>query len=484
MYPFLFPKWPISIHDLVNNEKAKQAIRQECTSEQMRDDLGAPFLRTMARIAGIDENQTKHALCMALSERLNLGLSAEQIRGIFTIDDLAPYIEELKMIQDPITGELMTQPIILAPCGHTFDLSTISRWLQQQQQQQDAIQVCPIDRIPVLLNQCIPNHALRSLIPLLMKRYGVEHWLPQNNATTFDPVQPVPSFTSCKLWDDSSHVDHEQVSSDSYNENDWNDQEENDDDDDRAFMQSLEETYRASVFSESPVDDSEPSVTNITTTRTQDSPVYQESNHDETTFSYDSEDETNAYTVPSPSLSPIQQQQNTYEPAEEDIFIESTETAHEYDDQVTWDILSQEMNGFNLYMIILFSGHLQGNPNSRFPRILERFLTLYDRLYSNYYQDVSLILGQLEQKVMGVAPRENMSNRERIHELVQYLNRDQVIDSTVILQGDDLQTDIKINYHIPVSTSVFQTIATLQDIYLHSDCTNRIQVVFDALVSQ
>lgn len=58
----------------------------------------------------------------------------------------------------PITLDIMADPVIL-PSGHTFDRSSIQRWLDAGHR------TCPISKLPLPPNPVlIPNHALRSLI--------------------------------------------------------------------------------------------------------------------------------------------------------------------------------------------------------------------------------------------------------------------------------------------------------------------------------
>ncbi|KAG0447790.1 hypothetical protein HPP92_028154 [Vanilla planifolia] len=58
----------------------------------------------------------------------------------------------------PISLEVMSDPVIVAS-GHTFDRSSIQRWLDSGHR------TCPVTKLP--LSPCsplIPNYALRSLI--------------------------------------------------------------------------------------------------------------------------------------------------------------------------------------------------------------------------------------------------------------------------------------------------------------------------------
>ncbi|KAE9591800.1 hypothetical protein Lal_00038974 [Lupinus albus] len=58
----------------------------------------------------------------------------------------------------PISLEIMSDPVILSS-GHTFDRSSIQRWLDSGHL------TCPITKLPIPLHSpLIPNHALRSLI--------------------------------------------------------------------------------------------------------------------------------------------------------------------------------------------------------------------------------------------------------------------------------------------------------------------------------
>lgn len=58
----------------------------------------------------------------------------------------------------PISLEIMADPVIL-PSGHTFDRSSIQRWLDAGHR------TCPITKLPLPGHpSLIPNHALRSLI--------------------------------------------------------------------------------------------------------------------------------------------------------------------------------------------------------------------------------------------------------------------------------------------------------------------------------
>ncbi|KAM7265108.1 hypothetical protein ACFE04_002791 [Oxalis oulophora] len=58
----------------------------------------------------------------------------------------------------PISLEIMSDPVIL-PSGHTFDRSSIQRWLDSGHRS------CPITKLPLPEHPClIPNHALRSMI--------------------------------------------------------------------------------------------------------------------------------------------------------------------------------------------------------------------------------------------------------------------------------------------------------------------------------
>ncbi|KAM0021661.1 putative transcription factor C2H2 family [Helianthus debilis subsp. tardiflorus] len=58
----------------------------------------------------------------------------------------------------PISLEIMSDPVILSS-GHTFDRSSIQRWLDKGHR------TCPITKLPLSDNpSLIPNHALRSLI--------------------------------------------------------------------------------------------------------------------------------------------------------------------------------------------------------------------------------------------------------------------------------------------------------------------------------
>ncbi|XP_076959412.1 U-box domain-containing protein 8-like [Bidens hawaiensis] len=58
----------------------------------------------------------------------------------------------------PISLEIMTEPVILSS-GHTFDRSSIQRWLDAGHR------TCPITKLPLSDSpSLIPNHALRSLI--------------------------------------------------------------------------------------------------------------------------------------------------------------------------------------------------------------------------------------------------------------------------------------------------------------------------------
>ncbi|KAI9120855.1 hypothetical protein K1719_007888 [Acacia pycnantha] len=58
----------------------------------------------------------------------------------------------------PISLEIMSDPVII-PSGHTFDRSSIQRWLNAGHR------VCPITKLPLPdYPSLIPNHALRSLI--------------------------------------------------------------------------------------------------------------------------------------------------------------------------------------------------------------------------------------------------------------------------------------------------------------------------------
>ncbi|XP_061358124.1 U-box domain-containing protein 8-like [Gastrolobium bilobum] len=58
----------------------------------------------------------------------------------------------------PISLEIMSDPVILSS-GHTFDRSSIQRWLDAGHR------TCPITKLPLSDNSSlVPNHALRSLI--------------------------------------------------------------------------------------------------------------------------------------------------------------------------------------------------------------------------------------------------------------------------------------------------------------------------------
>ncbi|CAI0468019.1 unnamed protein product [Linum tenue] len=64
----------------------------------------------------------------------------------------------------PISLELMSDPVIL-PSGHTFDRSSIQRWLDAGHR------TCPITKLPLPDHPyLIPNHALRRLISNLTSR--------------------------------------------------------------------------------------------------------------------------------------------------------------------------------------------------------------------------------------------------------------------------------------------------------------------------
>lgn len=66
-----------------------------------------------------------------------------------------PYPDDFKC---PISLEIMSDPVILSS-GHTFDRSSIQRWLDAGHR------TCPITQLPLSENpSLIPNHALRSLI--------------------------------------------------------------------------------------------------------------------------------------------------------------------------------------------------------------------------------------------------------------------------------------------------------------------------------
>lgn len=193
--------WPTTLQQ-VFDERVEQQIRQECLAEQMHRELGAPFLRTVAQLLGIEPNQTKAQLCHALSQRLQLSLvlptttaaaaaDAQQqqvIRGVFSYDDLANLIQELKAFQDPITRDVMTQPVVLVPCGHTFDLSGLQNHFATSGQELRNFR-CPLDNIPIVFNQCVPNILLRQTMEQLFQKYGIEQ-----------PVlQPLPDIATCRL---------------------------------------------------------------------------------------------------------------------------------------------------------------------------------------------------------------------------------------------------------------------------------------------
>ncbi|XP_023544487.1 U-box domain-containing protein 8-like [Cucurbita pepo subsp. pepo] len=86
----------------------------------------------------------------------------------------APYPDDFKC---PISLEIMSDPVILSS-GHTFDRSSIQRWLDAGHR------TCPITQLPLPQNpNLIPNHALRSLIsnfnPVSLSKPFLPHPSPQ-----------------------------------------------------------------------------------------------------------------------------------------------------------------------------------------------------------------------------------------------------------------------------------------------------------------
>ncbi|KAA0052736.1 hypothetical protein IC582_017949 [Cucumis melo] len=86
----------------------------------------------------------------------------------------APYPDDFKC---PISLEIMSDPVILSS-GHTFDRSSIQRWLDAGHR------TCPITQLPLPQNpSLIPNHALRSLIsnfnPVSLSKPFLPHPPPQ-----------------------------------------------------------------------------------------------------------------------------------------------------------------------------------------------------------------------------------------------------------------------------------------------------------------
>ncbi|XP_023517783.1 U-box domain-containing protein 8-like [Cucurbita pepo subsp. pepo] len=86
----------------------------------------------------------------------------------------ASYPDDFKC---PISLEIMSDPVILSS-GHTFDRSSIQRWLDAGHR------TCPITQLPLPENpSLIPNHALRSLIsnfnPVSLSKPFLPHPPPQ-----------------------------------------------------------------------------------------------------------------------------------------------------------------------------------------------------------------------------------------------------------------------------------------------------------------
>ncbi|KAK1420054.1 hypothetical protein QVD17_21359 [Tagetes erecta] len=85
----------------------------------------------------------------------------------------------------PISLEIMTEPVILSS-GHTFDRSSIQRWLDAGHR------TCPITKLPLSDSpSLIPNHALRSLI----SNYTALN-LPKSHPNPQNPQALISNLTS------------------------------------------------------------------------------------------------------------------------------------------------------------------------------------------------------------------------------------------------------------------------------------------------
>ncbi|XP_031123705.1 U-box domain-containing protein 8 [Ipomoea triloba] len=101
----------------------------------------------------------------------------------------------------PISLEIMSDPVILSS-GHTFDRSSIQRWLDSGHR------TCPITNLPISDPPClIPNHALRSLI----SNYTLVS-LPVTRACPADPQALIQTLISKSAPVDSKLSSLDQLS--------------------------------------------------------------------------------------------------------------------------------------------------------------------------------------------------------------------------------------------------------------------------------
>ncbi|XP_047317933.1 U-box domain-containing protein 8-like [Impatiens glandulifera] len=91
----------------------------------------------------------------------------------------------------PISLEIMSDPVILSS-GHTYDRSSIQRWLQSGHR------TCPISKLPLSdPPSLIPNHALRSLISNYTTTVSIPH--PENPQTLLSSLTSQYSPLDLKL---------------------------------------------------------------------------------------------------------------------------------------------------------------------------------------------------------------------------------------------------------------------------------------------
>ncbi|KAJ8629027.1 hypothetical protein MRB53_022350 [Persea americana] len=101
----------------------------------------------------------------------------------------------------PISLEIMSDPVILSS-GHTFDRSSIQRWLDSGNR------TCPISQLPLPQHpSLIPNHALRSLISNFTLASSPKLQPCPSNQTLLSALSPSsPSSSSPSQLDSLRHL--------------------------------------------------------------------------------------------------------------------------------------------------------------------------------------------------------------------------------------------------------------------------------------
>lgn len=70
-------------------------------------------------------------------------------------------INSIVELKDPITLEIMSDPVILEPCKHTVDKKTVLQWLEQKC-------ICPSCNKPVTNRDCLQrNFRVYNIISIL-----------------------------------------------------------------------------------------------------------------------------------------------------------------------------------------------------------------------------------------------------------------------------------------------------------------------------